>query len=92
MIRNGIILADIADKNKIEVKNEDLQQEIFKKASSMPGQEQAVIKYFQENRNAIDSLRGEVLEEKTIDFILEKGNFSVKKTSIKDLEKLLQDE
>ncbi|MCE3254605.1 MAG: trigger factor [Rickettsiaceae bacterium] len=88
MIRSGIILSDLSEKNKITISNNDLIAEINKKAVNFPGQEQMVAQYYQNNPGAIQSLRGEILEEKVIDFILEKGAIEIKKLSVKEFDKL----
>ncbi|MFT6106279.1 MAG: trigger factor [Rickettsiales bacterium] len=88
MIRSGIILSDISSKNKIIVSKEDLMAEVNNKARQFPGQEKMVAEYYQKNPEAIQSLRGQVLEEKTIDFILENAAIEIKKVSIKDFDKI----
>jgi trigger factor len=40
-------------------------------ASRYPGQEQQVMDYFRKNPQAVDRLRGPILEEKVVDFVLE---------------------
>ena len=88
MIRNGIILSDLSEKNKLTVTNNDLIAEVNKKASQFPGQEKMVAQYYQKNPDAIQSLRGQILEEKAIDFILEKSAIEIKKISVKDFDKI----
>lgn len=88
MIRNGIILSDLSEKNKITVSNDDLLAEINKKAAQFRGQEQMVAQYYQKNPSAIQGLKGQILEEKAIDFILEKAEIEVKKISVKEFDKL----
>ncbi len=92
MIRNGIILSDLSDKNKLTVNNNDLIAEVNKKASQFPGQEKMVAQYYQNNPNAIQSLKGQILEDKAIDFILEKAAIEIKKISIKDFDKITNEE
>ena len=88
MIRNGIILSDLSEKNKLTVTNNDLIEEVNKKARQFPGQEKMVAQYYQKNPDAIQSLRGQILEEKAIDFILEKSAIEIKKISVKDFDKI----
>jgi trigger factor len=92
MIRNGIILSDLSDKNKLTVNNNDLIAEVNKKASQFPGQEKMVAEYYQKNPSAIQSLRGQILEDKAIDFILEKAAIEIKKISTKDFDKITNNE
>lgn len=88
MIRCGIILNDIAEKNKIEANNEEIQKELSKTMQRFAGQEKAIIEYYQKNPSAVNQLKGNVIEEKTVDFIIEKGNTDNKEISIKDFDKL----
>ncbi len=91
MIRNGIILSDLSEKNKLTITNNDLIAEINKKASQFPGQEKMVAEYYQKNPDAIQSLRGQILEEKAIDFILEKAAIEIKKISVKEFDKIVNE-
>ncbi len=90
MIRCGMILSDLAQKNKVEVTNDDLNQEIGKILARFPNQEKAVIDYYQKNEGAVQQLRGSIIEEKTIDFILSNSGLEKKKVSLKELDKLWQ--
>jgi len=88
MIRCGMILSEVAQKNKIEIKNEDINQEIAKIFGKFPNQEKSIIEYYQKNPNAIQQLRGSIIEEKVVDFILEKLSTEIKKLSLKEFDKL----
>lgn len=90
MIRCGMILSDLAQKNKVEVTNEDINQELGKILARFPNQEKTVMEYYQKNPNAIQQLKGTIIEEKTVDFILNQANLEKKKISLKELDKLWQ--
>lgn len=90
MIRCGMILADLAQEYKLEVTNEDINQEMGKMLAQFPGQEKQVTEYYQKNPAAINQLRGSILEEKAVDFILEQPNLDKKTVSLKDLDKMWQ--
>lgn len=90
MIRCGMILSDLAQKNKVEVTNDDLNNEISKILARFPNQEKVVLEYYQKNAVAVQQLRGSVIEEKTIDFILNNNALEKKKVSLKELDKLWQ--
>jgi trigger factor len=70
-VRLGLLLADIGQKNELQVNQEDLNRAIMQEAMRFPGQEQAVFQYFQNNQQALDSLRAPLYEDKVIDFIIE---------------------
>jgi len=88
MIRSGMILSEIAQKNKIEVDNNDINLELQKILSRFPGQDKQVIEFYQKNPSAIQQLRGSIVENKTIDFIISSKEVEKKKVSLKELDKL----
>ncbi len=88
MIRCGMILSDLAQKNKLEVTNDDVNKEFEKILSRFPGQEKAVIEYYQKNQGAVQQLRGSILEEKAIDFIFTQPSIEKKKIALKEFDKL----
>jgi trigger factor len=90
MIRCGMILSDLAQKNKVEVTNDDINQELGKILARFPNQEKAVIDYYQKNADAVQQLRGSIIEEKTIEFILSDQSIEKKKATLKELDKLWQ--
>ncbi len=88
MIRCGIILNEIANQNKIEPTSADIDKELQKVMQQYPGQEKAIIEYYQKNPEAIGQLRGSLIEEKTIDFIISKVNLDKKEVSTKEFDKI----
>lgn len=90
MIRSGMILSDIASKQKIEVSNDDISAELQKILARFPGQDKQVIEYYQKNPNAASQLRGSIIENKTIDYLFSLEEIDSKKTSLKDLDKLFK--
>lgn len=68
-VRLGILLADIARENNIEISDNDLQQAVFAEAMMRPGQEKIVMEYYEKPEN-LDRLKGPILEEKAVDHIL----------------------
>ena len=90
MIRCGMILSEMSQKHKIEVTNDDINKELGKVLNRFPGQEKAVLEYYQKNQNATQQLRGSILEEKTIDFVITQPTLEKKKTSLKDFDKIWQ--
>ncbi len=90
MVRCGIILSEIAKRNKIEVNNDDINKELNKILSRFAGQEKQVLDFYQNNPGAVQQLRGLIIEEKTIDFILNQPSLEKKKNSLKDFDKIWQ--
>jgi trigger factor len=91
-IKLGLILNEIGEKNNLKVEEEELKKEIQKQVQSMPGQEKQVMEYYKQNPSAALTLRGSIYEEKIINLIKEKSKATKKIISIKDAEKLIQEQ
>ena len=70
-VRLGLLLTEIGRENNIEVTEEDTRRAVFEEARRHPGQEQAVLEYFQKNQQAMQQIAGPIFEDKVVDFILE---------------------
>jgi len=91
-IKLGLILNQIGEENNIKVENLEIQSEIQKQISMMPGQEKLVMDYYQKNPEAAASLRGNLYEQKIIDFIKSKAKKTVKEIDKSEAEKILKEE
>ncbi len=92
-VKVGLMLAEYVNINKIRIEEEDIRQAIIAQARKYPGQEQKVIDFYQKNRNAIESLKGPILEEKAVKEIFSKEiTIKEKKYSKDKIEKLLNEE
>ena len=78
-VRLGLVLAEMGQKEEIEISNEELQQAMIAEARRYPGQEQQVIEFYQKNPQAIAQLRAPIFEEKVVDLIIEKAEVKDKK-------------
>lgn len=84
-VRLGLLLAKVADENKVKVEREDLSKAIIEEARRYPGQEQRVFEYYTKNPEAMEMLRAPVFEEKIVDFLFGKVALTDKPTPVKDL-------
>lgn len=84
-VRLGLYLSDVGRKNELEVTQEEISAAIMEHARQFPGQEQAVFEYYQKNPEHLEELRGPIVEDKAVDFILEKVKVTQKKVSIDEL-------
>jgi trigger factor len=91
-VRLGVILADIGKKNAITVSEDELRKSVFEQARNYPGQEQKVIEFYQQNKEALDRLKGPILEDKVVDFVLDKVKLTEKKVTTEELLKFSQEE
>ena len=84
-VRLGLLLAHIAEKNDIQVSEDELRQRMFEEVRNYPGQEQQVFEFYQKNPGALAQLRGPLLEDKTVDFILELATVTDKPVTTEEL-------
>jgi trigger factor len=77
-VRLGILLAHLGDVQKIDVDQGELKQAIISQARQYPGQERQVIDFYQKNPQMTETLRGPILEEKVVDYILTQVTRTVK--------------
>src|SRR5262249_54712440 len=84
-VRLGLVLAEIGEKNKISVTDDEVSRAVIERARSMPGREKEVWDFYRSNANALAQLRAPIFEDKVVDFILELANVTEKKVSKEDL-------
>ena len=89
-IKTGLILNEFGQKNKINVTEQELNNEIQKQFRMMPGQEKMVKEYYEKNPNALASLRGSIYEEKILSEIKKQGKANVKEISKDEAENILK--
>lgn len=90
-VRVGIILAHIARENKVTISEEDCKQAIMMEAMRRPGQEQMIFDFYKKPEN-VERLKGPILEEKAVDFILTKVKLTdIEVTSKEFFEKYAKD-
>jgi len=86
-VRLGLVLAEIGERNNIQVSDDELTRAAVERARQFPGQEQQVWDYFRRNPQAMASLRAPLFEEKVVDFLLELANVTEKTVSKDELYK-----
>lgn len=92
-VRLGLMLAEYANTNKISVEQEDLREAIFATARQFPGQESQIFDFYQKNAQAVETLKGPILEEKAMKDIFDNQIKAKEKKYSKDkLDKLLEEE
>jgi trigger factor len=95
-VRLGLVLAEIGRAADVQVPTDQLQRAVQEQALrdaqifAMQGQKvspQDVLKFYQQNPQAIAQIRAPLFEERVVDFILEKADITDKKVSKEDLMK-----
>lgn len=90
-VQLGLLLTEVGANNNIEVTAEEINRALMQEAQKYPGQEQAFIKMYQDNPEAMASLRAPIFEEKVVDFILELATVTERVVSLDELMKLPED-
>jgi trigger factor len=86
-VRLGLLLADVGQKNTVQITQDDLNKALIEEARRYPGQEHMVFQYYKNNPEALNSLRAPLFEDKVIDFILELAKVTDTEVSAEDLRK-----
>jgi trigger factor len=84
-VRLGLLLAEIGNKNKVQVTGDELRQAVIAQARNFPGQEREVLEFYQKNGQALDSLRAPLYEDKVIDLLLTMVKVTEKPGKLDDL-------
>lgn len=84
-VKLGFVLTEVAQANKLEITQPDLQNAIIDYARTMPGKETQVIEYFTKNPGAVDVLKGPIIEDKAVEFIVSMAKAKDKKVTIEAL-------
>jgi trigger factor len=84
-VRLGLVLAEIGEKNKISVTEDEIKRAIIERARQVPGREQEVWEYYSKNPDAVAGVRAPIFEEKVVDFLVELAAVTEKQVAREDL-------
>ena len=81
----GLLLAKIAQTAEIKLTAEDFKKAVQEEAKRHPTQADAVVNYYTKNQHAAQALQAQLLEEKIMDYVIQKAKTTDKAVSVKDL-------
>ncbi|MGO3518741.1 MAG: trigger factor [Acetobacter cibinongensis] len=84
-VKLGLLLAEIGRKNAITVTQDELGRAMRAEAMRYQGQEQQVFQFFQNNPQAVESLRGPIFENKVVDYLIELAKVEDKEVTPEEL-------
>ncbi|MBS1064955.1 trigger factor [Gluconobacter kondonii] len=84
-VKLGLLLAEIGRKQEIQVSREELLGAMQQEAQRYPGQEQMVFEFFSKNPQAVEGLRGPILENKVVDYLIELADVTDKDVTPEEL-------
>ena len=86
----GLFLSQTGERNALEVTNSDIEGFIRIQAQQFPEEAHRLVDYYQKNPQVLESLRGPMLEEKVVDFILKRVKTNeITKTS-KEIKEIIE--
>jgi trigger factor len=86
-VRLGLVLAEIGDRNKITVSDNEINRALVERVRQFPGREQEVWDYYRKNASALAGVRAPIFEEKVVDFIIELAQVTEKQVDRDELYK-----
>ena len=70
-VRLGLLLSEIGRLNGLTVTQDEMARAMRQQVSQYPGQEAQMMEFFQKYPQMTESLRGPIMEDKIVDFVLE---------------------
>lgn len=84
-VKLGLLLSEVGLGAKITIAPEDINKAIAMEARKYPGQEKAVFDYYLKNKEAVESLKAPIFEEKIVDYILGQVKLNEKIVPVEEL-------
>lgn len=92
-VRLGIILAETAKNESVIIEDQELMKAVYQQASNYPGQEPQVIEFYKGNPQALEELKGPILEDKVVDLLIDdKITTTEKEVSSEELSEIIKND
>jgi len=89
-VRLGLLLAEIAQVNTINVSEQELERALWQRAMQFRGQEMQMMEMFKKYPMLTNSVRAPLLEDKVVDYVLELASITDEVVPLDELEKALE--
>ena len=89
-VKLGLLLAELGQKNDIEVTDAEMTQAVMNQARQYPGQERQFFEFVQQNPQMRQQIQAPLFEDKVVDYIFELAEVSEKSVSKEDLQKAVE--
>jgi trigger factor len=86
-VRLGLLLAEIGRINTITVSEQEVDRALYQRAMEYRGQEMQMLELMRKYPQFTDNVRGPLLEDKVVDFVLELANVTDTVVSPEELAK-----
>jgi trigger factor len=84
-VRLGLLLSEIGRVNDLQVSADELRRAMRTEAMKYPGHEQKIYDLFNKNPGMLNTLRGPLMEEKVVDFILDHATIAEREATADEL-------
>ncbi len=84
-VRLGLVLAEIGQRNNVEVSEQEMNAVLYQEARRYPGQEKQFFDFYRKNPQAAAQLRAPIYEEKVVDLILARAAVEDEQVSKEEL-------
>jgi len=89
-VRLGLLLAELGQKNALEVSDAEMTQAVMNQARQYPGQEREFFEFVQQNPQMRQQIQAPLFEDKVVDFMFELATVTDKEASKDDLQKAVE--
>jgi len=89
-VRLGLLLAELGQKNEIEVSDAEMTQAVMNQARQYPGQEKEFFEFVQQNPQMRQQIQAPLFEDKVVDYAFELAEVSSKDVSKEKLEEAVR--
>jgi len=84
-VRLGLLLAELGQRNEVQVTDAEMTQAIMNQARQYPGQERQFFEFIQHNQKAQQQVRAPLFEDKVVDYIFEMAEVTEKEVTKDEL-------
>jgi len=85
-VRLGLLLAELGQRNEVQVTDAEMTQAIMNQARQYPGQERQFFEFIQHNQKAQQQVRAPLFEDKVVDYIFEMAEVTEKEVTKDELQ------
>ncbi|HGG06099.1 MAG TPA: trigger factor [Aliiroseovarius sp.] len=89
-VRLGLLLAELGQKNEIEVSDAEMTQAVMNQARQYPGQEKEFFEFVQQNPQMRQQIQAPLFEDKVVDYAFELADVTEIEVSKDKLEKAVE--
>ncbi len=89
-VRLGLLLAELGQKNEVEVSDAEMTQAVMNQARQYPGQERQFFEFVQQNPQMRQQIQAPLFEDKVVDHIFENATVTEKQSTKAALEKAVE--